>query len=313
MTRRNECSGTCELRMLAGAILSASLLVGCESAEKSTSQRHFETPEQAVDVLLATLREDDMDGMVEIFGSEHKDVYVTADTAADAESRQNFLREADEKLSIETLDPDTAEIIVGDQEWPLPVPLVREEGGWRFDTAAGADEVISRRVGRNEIWAIELCQALVAAQEYYRANDFDGDGIMDYASRLKATSGRHDGLYWPAEPGGKLSPLHDFVSDEKDYFAAREQGSPVRGYYGKMITQQGPGAPGGTMDFMEDGRLLHGHALILWPAEYGNTGIMTFIASHHGTVYEQDLGDDSADIAAAIDVFDPDETWSAVE
>jgi hypothetical protein len=283
-------------KLPAYALLMSIALVGC-----TTGQRHFDTPEQAVEVLLSTLRADDVDGMAKIFGSEHREVYATADVAADVEARQIFLREADERLTLDQVDADTVEIIVGEQDWPLPVPLVREDAGWRFDTAAGAEELIDRRVGRNEIWAIELCEALVAAQDYYRENDLDGDGTMSFARKLKATPGQCDGLYWPEEEGKPLS-----------YLDGREKGSPWRGYYARMISRQGAGAPGGAMEFVEDGEA-RGYALIMWPAEYGSTGVMTFITSHLGTVYEKDFGDETAEAVAAIDVFDPDDSWQIVE
>ncbi|MCP3902063.1 MAG: DUF2950 domain-containing protein [Planctomycetes bacterium] len=313
MNRGHERGTRHALRSMATAIVSALLLGGCATDVTSSSGRHFETPDEAVETLLVTLRADDPAGLAEIFGTEHPEVYETSDAAADTRARRTFLAEADERLELEDVDSGTVQILLGDQAWPLPVPLVREFSGWRFDAAAGAEEMINRRVGRNEIWAIEICDAIGPAQAYFRDKDVDGNGIANYARRFNATAGKRDGLYWPARAGEPPSPLHDFVTSRQDYLSERQAGSPVRGYLAKLLTRQGPSAPGGAIDYLDGDQLLRGYALVLWPAEYDRTGVMTFITSHHAMVYERDLGEDSADIAAAMIDFDPDEMWRAVE
>jgi hypothetical protein len=290
------------------------LLGSCKSGSDAYrgQPRIFPTADRAANALLDACQRNDLDALAEVLGSEHREVYVTSDPASDREARQRFVALAAEKQYFVETEPTRRELVVGNDEWPLPIPLVRVAGGWRFDTAAGAEEIINRRIGRNELEAIELCRGVLHAQEEYRATDWDGDGAYEYASQLKATPGQTDGLFWPAGTALGPSPLEGFLLDNQDYADMREEGEPWRGYRGKALTAQGSNAPGGAQPFLSDGDLSTGWAMILCPAVYGNSGIMSFMVSHHGTVYEKDLGPDGLQIGKAMEAFDPDPSWTPV-
>jgi hypothetical protein len=291
------------------------LALGAATPAATADQRVFDDPVEAALALIEAGRADDAETIAAILGDEHPEVYRTEDAAADRESRAAFVRAADTRLLLQVVEPGWLELVVGEEQWPLPIPLVKEEGGWRFDTAAGAEEIVTRRVGRNELLAIELCRVVIRAQEEYRDINWDGDRTPDYAARFKSTPGERDGLYWKAdvEAGETPSPLHDFLENQADYLADREQGTPWRGYRARLLTRQGPSAPDGAMDYEADGRLMKGYALVLWPAEHGSSGVMTFMVSHHGVIYEKDLGPETAGTARAMEAFDPDDTWEVVE
>jgi hypothetical protein len=195
----------------------------------------------------------------------------------------------------------------------MPIPLVRESGRWRFDTAVGAEELVNRRIGSNELRTIGLARELILAQELFRDRDWDNDGHLDYATKILSTPGQYDGLYWPPAEGLPASPLDEYVETDRDYLEMVEAVSPIRGYQARLLTAQGPSAEGGARDYLEDGRLKNGWALIAWPVEYGSTGIKTFLVSHHGVVYEHDFGEQTPEAVAAIAVFDPGTEWIPVD
>jgi hypothetical protein len=208
--------------------------------------------------------------------------------------------------------------VIGNEQWPFPVPLVREGDGWRFDTDAGKREVLARRIGRNELAVIGLCETYVIAQKQYAAEGRDGNPAGAYAQKIRSTSGKHDGLFWPTKPGEKPSPLGDLAaqatSEGYAYRAAPAQGPrPFHGYLFRVLTRQGASAPGGAKSYVADGHMTGGFALIAYPAAYGNSGIMTFIVNQDGVVREADLGKDTAKLAGAIDAYDPDARFQPVE
>jgi hypothetical protein len=287
-------------------------LSACES-QNTADQRYFNSPVEAADAVVKAAQDNDLVALREIFGSEHEEIYQTEDAAANAEDRQRFARRASEDMLFRPLDEHTVELVVGNDQWPLPIPMVQEESGWRFDSAAGVEENTNRRVGQNELLIIDVCRTLIAAQELFRDRDWDGDGDLNYASTIMSTPGQYDGLYWPQTDDALPSPLDEFVASNQDYLSKRETGSPVRGYRARLLTSQGEAASGGVMDFMQDGQLSNGWAMVAWPAEYGVTGVMTFLVSHHGNIYQRDLGPDSASVAEAIPMFDPGPEWTEVD
>jgi len=208
---------------------------------------------------------------------------------------------------------------LGVDGWPFPIPLVKRDGQWLFDTAAGKAEILRRRIGMDELGAIAVCHAYVEAQREYASQDRLGDGVLAYAQFLRSTPGTHNGLFWPANPGEELSPLGPLVAQarvEGYHRSAKmmnEQQAPYHGYYFKILTRQGKHAPGGKYNYIINGRMIAGFALVAWPAEWGNTGVMTFIVNQQGKVYQKDLGPKTAKIAKSMTAYDPDDTWSPAQ
>ena len=204
-------------------------------------------------------------------------------------------------------------VVMGRQDWPMPVPLVKEEQGWRYDTAAGIEEIDDRRIGSNELTAIGLLRSYVDAQLQYAQEDRDGDKVLEYAQKIVSAPGQQDGLYWQAQAGAELSPLGPLVAEAdaytKDY---HKRGEPYHGYYFKILTAQGANPPGGKYDYIINGNMIAGFAMVAWPADYGHSGVMTLAVNHQGTVFEKDFGDDTAKLAPEITAYDPDQSWEAV-
>jgi hypothetical protein len=284
----------------------------------------FPTPERAVEALVTAAKDSDTPAMLAIFGPDGRDILSSGDAVQDRRARQVFLVAMDQRWKLEETDPNHRELVIGNEQWPFPVPLVREGGGggWRFDTDAGKREVRARRIGRNELAAIGVCETYVIAQKQYAAQGHDGEPGGRYAQKVRSTPGKHDGLFWPAKPGEKPSPLGDLAAQaaSEGYTptptapAAAAQGPrPFRGYFFRILTQQGASAPGGARSYIVNGQMAAGFALVAYPAEYGNSGIMTFIVNHDGVVHEADLGPDTAKLAGAIAAYDPDARFRPVE
>jgi hypothetical protein len=225
----------------------------------------------------------------------------------DRETHARFARAAAEYQLLRPENDGRVTLVVGAEAWPLPIPLVKSGAGWRFDTAAGAEEIINRRVGRNELTAIEVLRFYVNAQRQYAAKPHDGTRVRQFAQNLGSSPGKQDGLYWDADAakGDELSPLGPLIKDA----AKRRRGAPYYGYYFKILKGQGPAAPGGRYSYVINGRMVAGYALIAYPADYGSSGVKTFIVNHYGDVYEKDLGPNTARRAAAITEYNPDSTW----
>jgi hypothetical protein len=214
-------------------------------------------------------------------------------------------------MSLREDDSETRTVLIGKQQWPVPFPIVKDDKGWSFDVEAGLYELLARRVGTNELATIASLRALVDAQEDYKTLDRDGDEVPEYAQKFVSSSGKKDGLYWDVAEGSTdpASPLLSFITQQGGYLQGREEGDPLRGYNFRMLTRQGDGAPGGRYDYIINGNMIGGFAVIAVPDEYGVTGIMTFMVNHLGKVYEQDLGDDTEMKAAAIQEYDLDDNW----
>jgi Protein of unknown function (DUF2950) len=277
-------------------------------------QQTFATPDEAANALLSALKADDDTALVAIFGDKHRALVVTPDRAANSETRAKIAAAMQTYRLIEEQGNDRRILLIGDQAWPMPIPLVRTGDRWRFATEQGEDELINRRIGANERSAIKVLNAYLDAQKDYAAIDRDGDGVRQYAQRLVSTPGKHDGLYWPADAdkGEEASPFGPLVADSAAYLKGHQASDPYRGYRFQILTRQGKAAAGGAYNYVINGRMIAGFAMAAYPAQYGESGVMTFIVNQNGTIYQKDLGKASADIAAKMTVFDPGPGWKEV-
>lgn len=288
-------------------LLALPLPVGAVLAEQQT----FATPEAAVGALVDALRADDDAALVSIFGPTHKRLVVSPDRAENTAARAKLLERFDILSVLEVSGAGRRTLLIGDEAWPLPIPLVREQDRWRFATEQGEEELINRRVGANEREAIRVLRAYLDAQRQYAARDRNGDDVLEYAQRLGSTPGKRDGLYWPADAdqGEEASPFGPLIASAADYLKGHQLGDAYRGYYFRVLTRQGPSAPGGAFSYLINGRMLAGFALIAYPAEYGVSGVMTFIVSNNGKIYQKNI----ANGAAQIKAFNPDASWQLVD
>jgi Protein of unknown function (DUF2950) len=283
------------------------------SAAEENRQQTYAEAEDAVAALLAALQKKDIVDLLDVFGSQYEEELVGGDEVASRENREIVAKAMQTRTDLVEDGKDRKILIIGSEEWPLPFPLVKEKRRWRFDTAAGIEEIINRRIGRNELNAINTCHAYIDAQVEYASEDHDGDEVLEYAQVITSTEGKKDGLFWEAKEGEEMSPFGPFVADAKGYLEGRDPGDPFKGYYYKIITRQGAHAPGGRYDYIINGNMIAGFGLIAFPADYGNSGVMTFMCNHNGKVYEKDLGPDSDLIAAGIDEYNPDDSWQLTE
>jgi len=284
------------------------------SVPQAAQQPTFATPQEAAQALVAAAERNDTAAMLKLFGPEGKDIVESGDPAEDKRMREEFAKRAHAQMRIEPEpgNPDWAMLIVGDNDWPFPIPLIRKNGQWHFDAARGRMEVLARRIGRHELTAIDICRGYVEAQMEYAAHDRDAGGMLAYAQKIISSPGKKDGLYWEGEPDN-LVPKSFADAAAAMLLAEGKKPVPYHGYYFHVLKAQGPAASGGTMDYVVKGKMIGGFALVAWPAEYGVSGIKTFLVSHHGTVYEKDLGPATATLGRAMTRFNPDKTWKAVE
>ncbi len=280
------------------------------------AQRAFATPQDAVKALSAATKAGDRAEVDAIFGPGVKDL-LSGDAKQDAIEFASFSKSLGRYSHLTRKADDRYVLSIGAQNWPMPIPLVMRGGHWLFDTAAGKDEVINRRVGEDELMAIGVCRTYVQAQREYAAEDRDGTGMLKYAQRIKSSTGMKDGLYWPVSEGEELSPLGPLVAEIRaDGYAGKTAdggAQPFHGYLFKVLSAQGRAAPGGAFDYVINGNMIAGFALVAYPAHWGESGVMTFIVNQWGKVYERNLGEDSASVAAAMTEFNPDSDWIAVE
>jgi len=297
-------------------VLTGALLLPAGCARKN-APRTFASPEDGVQGLIQAVKSGKLDDVIAIFGSEGKELIDSSDPATARQNQQVFLAAVAQRWRLDEQGPNGRVLVVGNESWPFPVPLVKEGAGWHFDTAAGREEIIARRIGRNELAAIRVCRTYAAAQRLYAERGHDGRPAGLFAIAFKSDPGRENGLYWPAAHGQKRSPLGDLVARAAEEGApARQdsaQPSPFHGYYFRILTAQGPDAPGGAMDYVVDGSLARGFALVAWPAQYDVTGVMTFVINQEGVVREKDLGSDGGAGSQVVRVFNPDASWSVVQ
>ena len=283
-------------------------------ATKAAPSKTFDTPQQAADALIAAAGAFDLPALESILGTDGRDLVVTGDTVQDKNRAEEFAKRAAESKTV-TVDPanaNRATLAVGSNGWPLPVPIVRRAGKWSFDAREGREEIINRRIGGNELDAIELCRVYVEAQHEYALAAREVTGVNQYAQRLiSSAAGKRDGLAWQNADGSWGGPLGEGVARAIDQ-GYSDRAEPYNGYYFKVLTGQGAAAPLGEMDFVIKGVMIGGFALIAAPAEYGVTGVQTFIVSHDGVVYQKDLGPKTLALAKAIQRFNPDKSWTPV-
>jgi hypothetical protein len=280
-----------------------------------SAQKHFASPEEALDALVASARANDQKALLGALGAEAKPLLQSGDPVADREALDRFVHAYDEAHTLQKDDDKSAVAKLGKDEWEMPIPIVKDDHGWYYDTAAGKEEVLARRIGNNERSTIQACLAYVDAQREYYTRNPDGKGLLHYAQRVLSTPGKRDGLYWPEKAGEKPSPLGDgFARAKAEGYKQGAQGKPVpfHGYYYRILTSQGADAKGGAYDYLAKGLMIGGFALVAFPAEYGTSGVTTFLVNHDGVVYEKDLGPKTRQIAEAMKTFDPGDGWKAV-
>jgi hypothetical protein len=286
------------------------LLCAVACAHSSPEPESFATPQSAADAIFAALDDDSSKELLDVLGHAHAAQLVTPDWSAGKKIRQRFAAAARKKRVLEPQGDDRMQIVLGDDAWPFPFPLVRDANGeWQFDTEAGIQVIDDRRIGRDELAAIAICDAYVDAQIEYASQLHDGATMFQYAQRLASTPGRQDGLYWDTKPDEPPSPLGPLVKGAEAYLETRKPGDPIRGYYFRVLERQGPNAPGGAYDYVVDGHMVAGFGLVAYPADPGHSGIMTFVVNQTGRIYQKDLGD----AGSSIEAYDPDETWTLVD
>lgn len=279
---------------------------------QTQDQKLFPTPEEAVKAMVEAAKAGNREELRAIFGPDVDELLSSGDPVADKNQREVVLVAFSQGWKLANRGK-AKEIIVGDEGWPFPIPLVKEAKGWRFDTEAGADEILARRVGRNELQVIQVCRLYPDAQQVYASAGHDGKPEGIFAQKVRSSEGKQDGLYWLAKPGEKLSPLGDFFAQAagEGYVVGQQSGPiPYHGYFFRILTAQGAAAPGGAKSYIVNGDMTGGFALVAWPAEYGNSGIMTFLVNQDGVVYQKDLGDDTATLAGQMKEYNPDATWT---
>jgi len=269
----------------------------------------FASAKQAVDSLLQALKNNDEERLVEIFGKEFRDVISPTDLVAATANRKKVYEAAKEILYVRKDDEKTRVLVIGREAWPMPIPLIKQAKGWRFNTPEGVEEIINRRIGKNELSAIEVLNAYVGAQKQFASRDRDNDGVYEYAQKIKSSEGKQDGLYWEAKAGEEVSPFGPLVAEESDYLEDRSPGDPFKGYYFKILTRQTEDAPGGRYDYVINGNMIAGFSMIAFPADYGISGIMTFVVNQNGVVYEKDLGPETTNIGRSMYAYTQDKTW----
>ena len=290
------------------------LLLAFPLVATAAEQKTFATPDEAVDALMAALKADDDAAMLAIFGEQNKNLVVTTDRAANSATRAEVLAHMEDFRDLEEVGPDRRTLYIGDQAWPVPIPLVRNGSRWRFATEEGKEEIFNRRIGRNERNAITVLHAYLDAQRQYASHDRDGDEVLHYAQKLASTPGKQDGLYWDTADSEteEPSPFGPLIADSAAYVKGHQPGDAYRGYHFGILSRQGKSAPGGAYNYMINGRMIAGFAMVAYPDVYGESGVMTFIVNHNGTVYEKDLGKNSTVQGARMTTFDPGPGWTRV-
>ena len=308
------------LRLFTGAlaILTALAVMAVlpAAAEVPQDSMTFASPFRAVAALVAAVQDNNNDELLAILGPGSEDIIFSGDPVADQHGREQFLQAYNEQHTLQQEEEGQAELLVGADDYPFPIPIVRQGSVWFFDTSAGIEEILNRRIGRNELHTIEVMQAYTAAQREYACLPHNGNGT-EFAQKFASSEGKKDGLYWQADPGEPESPFGPLIAEatEEGYTGGLDENppEPFHGYYLKILKAQGKHAIGGAFDYVVNGKMILGFGLVAYPAKYGASGIMTFIVNQEGVIYEKDLGEDTAAIAAAMAAFDPDDTWHKYE
>jgi len=292
------------LFLIVGLILV--LLSSC----KQESQMVFDTPEAAIQTLSELIGTNDDQRVEQVFGPGSLDLFRSGDMDADREDHRRVKDMIEEWVGFEDHDENTKIVLLGDDAWPLSIPLVREGEGWRFGTAEGREEMLNRRVGRNELWTLTSLHEIVDAQREYRSKSRDGKPPA-FAQKFRSTEGLQDGLYWPSDEGSELSPLGELLAGSESW---EDEPRPFHGYFYRILTRRGADAPGGELDYLDDnGFMTRGFGVVAWPAKYGNSGVMTFMVNHQGLVFENDLGEETGRLAAVIESYNLESGWTPTD
>jgi len=296
---------------LATALL-ISMDIGLLKAQQKTQQA-FASPKEAVDALVSAAKAEDMNQLTRVFGPDAQAILYSGDPVADKQTRDKFLQKYNQ-MSRLVKEPDgSVDLYLGAENWPFPIPLVKKNAGWVFDTATGKKEILYRRVGRNEFDTIDTLQALVDAQREYASQPRDG-GEKQYAQKIMSDPGKHNGLYWPTAQGQPPSPAGPLLAEAFSEGYRKQKGpTPFHGYIYRLLLTQGPNAPGGTRNYAVNGKLTGGFAILAYPAEYRNSGVMTFVVNQDGKIYQKNLGPGTEKIASGITTYNPDKTWGLVD
>jgi hypothetical protein len=306
------------LRCGSVGLLSLSMLVFGSStrlaAQAASGQKTFSKPSEGVQALIAASRSGDQDQLLAVLGPDAKDLIDSGDPVADKQGLQHFVKRYDIKHSITIAAPGYDMLVVGPNDWPLPIPIVRDGTSWHFDAAQGRDEILKRRVGENELGAIAVCEGYVRAQKDYAVKGHDGQPAGLYAQKFASDQGKQNGLYWPVAAGKPQSPLGPAIAAATaEGYGDSSSPEPYHGYIYKRLQAQGPDAPGGAKSYVANGKQSGGFALMAYPAKYGSSGIVTFVVNQDGVIYQKDLGDDTETVAAGMMSFNPDQSWSETD
>jgi hypothetical protein len=283
-----------------------------QAVPRQAPEQTFATPQEAGAALLAAAEHNDTAALIKVLGAGSRDIVESGDPAEDKNGRAQFAERAHARMRVEMEpgNPDRAVLVAGENDWPFPVPLIRQNGRWHFDAERGRVEILARRIGRNELAAIDVCRGYVEAQMEYASRDRNSAGMLQYAQKIVSSAGKMDGLYWPGESG--LVPKA-FADAAAAMAAEGKKPEPYHGYYFHILKAQGPDAQGGALDYVVKGQMIGGFALVAYPAEYGVSGVKTFQVSHQGVVYEKDLGPATATVAGQLIRFNPGKGWNSVE
>jgi len=293
--------------MIVGAMVGA-LAVAQMASAAAAQQKIFLSAADAIKAAIAAAKNNDDKELLAIFGAQAKDLISSGDAVADKQRRAQFIKAFDEKNRL-VVEGENTVVVIGKDEWPFPIPLVKKNDSWVFDTARGREEILNRRIGRNELSAVQVSLAYFDAQREYARKDRDGDGLVEYAQKFRSDAGKKNGLYWEAKTGDEVSPLGPFaVRAVKEGYGQNkptDKPAPYHGYYYRILSAQGKDAPGGAHSYLVKGNMIGGFALVAYPAEYGNSGIMTFIVNHDGKVFQKDLRKNTAAVASAMKEYNP--------
>jgi hypothetical protein len=305
-------SGTlAALLVLLAALFSFSPLAA-SPGQKTIKPQRFATPDAAVMALVDAAKRDSDQDLIKIYGSSGEDLVNSGDAVQDAKRRAMWLAQYDAEHAVVLKYPDEAELVMGKDHWPFPVPIVKVGNKWIFDAEAGRQEILNRRIGANELNTMKVLETYVEAQREYYSLDRDDDGVLEYAQRVMSTKDKRDGLYWETGEDEDPSPMGPLLASAagEGYDVQGLKSAPYHGYHFRVLTAQGPDAAGGSFSYIINGNMVAGYAMVAWPADYGNSGIMTFLVNANGTIYQKDLGEKTPELAPAIKEYNPDATWS---
>jgi hypothetical protein len=307
------------MSLIAVLLAAATLVFGWSAREAgAASQRLFSSPEDALKALHVAAQEKDEAALDQIFGSSAKDL-LSGDEVQDAAEFEEFVQHLGEKTNLVKESDSKVILYIGNENWPFPIPIAKKDGQWFFDTEAGREEILNRRVGEDELIAILVCRTYVKAQREYALKDWEGDGVVKYAEKLRSDPGKKNGLFWRSRSGQEVSPLGELVAQarmegyRRTKAVFRETPTPFHGYYFKVLTRQGKDAPGGKYNYIINGNMVGGFALVAFPSNWGKSGVMTFIVNQQGKVYQKNLGPNTLKIAQEMEEYNPDKTWTPVK